>query len=254
MPAINRIVRLYTAGIFTLGITMSASTAIAAVIDAVVGGAPSGSANVYENFDFLPAAGGTTANGITVTFGGTDAGVAKFPNLEGKYVAPFISNSNGTLFGNSQVSGYNETQYLTTGIGSVTLELGDYHRYFGLLWGSVDSHNVLSFYDGNTLLFSFTGLDVNALADGNQGAEGTFYVNINSDIAFNKVIATSGQYGFEFDNVALIRQPLEFPAEVPVPGTLLLLGIGLLINGVIRQFVLRSKTYTSIHEVIAGVQ
>lgn len=236
MRTINKTIGLYTVGILISSIGAVASTTMAATINAAVGGVPTG-ASIYENFDSLASTGGTTANGISVTFSGPDAGVATLPNVSGIYAAPYISNSNGTLFGNAQANGQNETQYLTTGIGSVTLDLGDYHQYFGLLWGSVDNYNTLSFYDGTTLLFSFTGADVNTLANGDQGADGTFYVNINSDTAFNRVIATSSQYAFEFDNVALAEQPIEFPAEIPLPGTLPLLGIGLLMNGVIRRFV-----------------
>jgi hypothetical protein len=47
-----------------------------------------------------------------------------------------------------------------------------------------------------------TGSDVVASPNGNQGQEGTLYVNINSDLAFDRIVATSSQYAFEFDNVA----------------------------------------------------
>lgn len=234
MLTVNRAIWLYTGGIFILGVIMTASTTTAATISAAVGGVPN-NATIYENFDSLTEKGGTTANGITVIFSG-NASVAALPNVAGIYASPYISNGNSILFDNFQSYGQNKTQYLTTGTGSVTLELGGYHQYFGLLWGSVDSYNTLSFYDDDSFLFEFTGSDVNVLADGNQGAAGTFYVNINSDIAFNKVIITSSHYAFEFDNVALAEQPLEFPAEVPTPGTLLLLGIGLLMSWIVRQF------------------
>ena len=44
-------------------------------------------------------------------------------------------------------------------------------------------------------------------ANGNQGAQGTFYVNIDTTLAFNKVVASSTQYAFEFDNVAYKSVP-----------------------------------------------
>lgn len=139
---------------------------------------------------------------MTITFSGTGAGAVAGPDAPGFCAAPFISGGNGTIFGNLQENGQNQTQYLTTGIGQVTMELDDYHQYFGLLWGSVDHYNSLSFYDGSTLLFNFTGLDVDGIANGNQGASGTLYVNIESDTPFNRVVASSTAYGFEFDNVA----------------------------------------------------
>ena len=39
-------------------------------------------------------------------------------------------------------------------------------------------------------------------ANGDQGVNGTYYVNINSNTFFDTVIATSTQYAFEFDNVS----------------------------------------------------
>jgi hypothetical protein len=101
----------------------------------------------------------------------------------------------------------------------------------------VDSFNTLSFYDGSTLLFNFTGLDVTRLPNGDQGVNGTFYVNITSDVKFNRVIASSSQYSFEFDNVALVdvgtsSQEIQ---EIPEPGTLALLGLGLLAGSITRR-------------------
>lgn len=214
---LNRAIRFY-AGVVAFAFAAIASPAsmAAATLNASVGGMPVG-AGVYESFDSLAATGGLSARGITVTFSGPGAGTATLPHVSGRYVAPFISSSNGASFGNLQADGLDQTQYLTTGIGQVTLQLDEYHQYFGLLWGSVDDYNTLSFYDGTTLLFNFTGLDVDSMANGNQGATGTFYVNINSDTPFNKVIASSTRYGFEFDNVALAVNPPDPMSVSPVP-------------------------------------
>ncbi|WP_339704423.1 PEP-CTERM sorting domain-containing protein [uncultured Sphingosinicella sp.] len=206
---------------FAFAAMLASTSASAAVISSSVGGVPVG-ANVYESFDAI-GPGGTTASGITVSFAGTAAGTAALPNVGGKYAAPYVSGGNGTLFGNAQADGQDVTQYLTTGIGSVTLDLGDNHQYFGILWGSVDAYNSLAFYAGDTLLFTYSGSDVAAAANGDQGATGTYYVNINSDTAFNKVVASSSGYSFEFDNVALAYKPI---TDVPEPGALALFGLG----------------------------
>ena len=70
------------------------------------------------------------------------------------------------------------------------------YLYFGLLWGSVDNYNTLSFYNGSTLIGTITGADITPTATGDQGVNGTFYVNLVSTTPFDRVVATSSQYAF----------------------------------------------------------
>jgi hypothetical protein len=102
-------------------------------------------------------------------------------------------------------------------------------QYLGLLWGSVDTYNTLSLYDGSTLVGVVTGSQIAASADGNEGASGTYYVNITSTQNFDTVVASSSQYAFEFDNVAYNPTPL------PEPVSLGLLGLGIAGLGATRR-------------------
>jgi len=185
-------------------------------VSASVGGAPTG-VN-YANFDGLPlGATGGTSNGITVSFAGDAQAVQG--SLSGVYAAPYLSNNNGSLFGDPN-NGPDATTYLSTGTGSVTLTLPGQEMYVGLLWGSVDNYNTLSLYNGSTLIGTVTGTDVTSNANGDQGVLGTYYVNINSTDSFNKIVATSTSNAFEFDNVAYN------PTAVPEPSSFVLALIG----------------------------
>jgi hypothetical protein len=218
----------------TLLLICSGSNARASfTIDALVGGAPTGVS--YVNFDNLTlGAVPGTSGGIDVSYTGT--GQAVQGSSPGVYAAPFISNSNGTLFGDLTVAGPDATTYLTTGTGSVSLTFPGPEKYLGLLWGSVDSFNSLAFFDAaNNPIGTITGLDVTASANGNQGQFGTFYVNINSTVAFSSVVASSTSNAFEFDNVAYN------PAAVPEPTSLALFGTGVVGLALARRRRLASK-------------
>jgi len=216
----------------------SAGTANAAVfVSGSVGGAPTGV--VLDNLDWLPlgiAGGLSPQSGITVSI--VTNGAAVQGTLGGQYAAPFLSGGNGTGFGNpigtaNQPNGVDGTTYLTSGstgsVGTamVTIDLPDNsglgYLYFGLLWGSVDDYNTLQFYNGSDLVGTVTGSDVTASPNGDQGVNGTLYVNIVSTLAFNRVVATSSDFAFEFDNLAFNET-----SPVPAPAAAGLLGLGLL--------------------------
>lgn len=215
-----------SAVVTTAFVSQPASAGPVDLLSSEVGGAPAFAVRV--NFDVLPVPGGE----ISVAFTGDAAAVTGTSSSQ--YAAPFLSGGNGLGFGlngTDQADGANTTQYLTTGTGSVTLTFTNEQKFFGLLWGSVDNYNTLSFYNGNQLLASFTGLQVKANANGSQAEDGTVYANFNST-GFTKVVATSTQNAFEFDNVSYSERQ----ASVPDGGTTLaLLGLGLTGMGLLRR-------------------
>ncbi len=217
-------------GALALGLAcMSPATHATLTINSVVGGVPSGAAS-YVNFDNLPLGStGGASGGITVSF--TSPGQTVQGNAANAYAAPFLSNNNGLLFGDP-TNGPNTTHYLSTGNGTVNLALPNAEKYFGLLWGSVDAYNTLEFFDAmNSSVGTITGSQVSALANGDQGASGTYYVNINSDVAFTKVVASSSAFAFEFDNVAINPEAL----QVPEPASMALFRLGLFGLGFTRR-------------------
>ena len=97
------------------------------------------------------------------------------------------------------------TNYLTVGGGGVeTITFGSEQNAFGLYWGSVDSYNSISFYEGSQLVGSYTGASVAPLfADGNQGSfASNGYVQFSGLAQFNKVVLQSTSNAFEIDNIS----------------------------------------------------
>jgi PEP-CTERM motif len=221
--------------IFAFAVSASQSAEAGLSISSAVGGAPAGT--VEENFDSLLS--GTTAtttlpSGITISYDGDAQAVSG--SSYGHYAAPYLSGSSGVGFGpsgSSQSSGPDATTYVSISYnGFVTLRFPGLETYVGILWGSVDGYNSLSFYNGATLIGTVTGSDVMASPSGDQGANGTAYVNINATggSAFDRVVATSGGNAFEFDDVAFNETiPALALAADPIsePTSLGLFGIGL---------------------------
>lgn len=226
---------------FALAATLVAGSAHASIISisGSVGGAPTGVK--YVNFDNLAngASGsltGTGPNGSVALTINPNARVA-VGSVSGQYAAPFISGGNGNGFGSQVATGADTTPYLTSGRsgdgGSIKLDFGSDQQYLGLLWGSVDSYNLLSFYDvNNVLVGQVTGSDVLASPNGDQGQAGTLYVNITAD-PFRYVVATSTSFAFEFDNVAYNESPVGVPDSGASLGWLGLALVGL---GSVRRF------------------
>ena len=232
---------LVAAGALVAGLGFAATAS--AGLTASVGGVPTGSGLNYESFDscVLFATPCTPSSLLSVVL--TPNAMVVNGSQPGLYAAPYISNSNGSLFGDPTISGQDTTNFLTTGSdgamagAAVTLNFTNSQRYLGLLWGSVDAYNTLTFYSGlngtGGVVDTFAGGQISGVAGtgncvgGNQGSVGTCYVNINLSSPFMSVIATSSDYAFEFDNVAFSTNTI----GVPEPGVVSMFLLGLLLLG-----------------------
>jgi hypothetical protein len=228
---------------FSLGLAAAFSvstTAHAFEVVANVGGSPIGVNRL--NFDDLTV--GTS--GLFSSLGPNgDVSLHILPGAQvaqgsagGVYAAPYLSSENGDGFGaggSDQANGIDVTPYLSTGRtegttrGIITLSFASAQKYLGLLWGSVDTYNHISFYMDAEEVGVVSGNDP-AFAGGNggdQGMNGTRYVNINSDLPFNTVIFTSDSYAFEFDNVAYSRANVGVPDAGSTTAMLVVAVVGL---------------------------
>ncbi len=167
--------------------------------------AGSASNNGFGYGDFF-----SSALGATFTASG-EAGVVN--GSSSVSAAPFV----GPLPGQADT-----TNYLSIGAdGTETITFVAEQDAFGLYWGSVNSFNTISFYNGTQLVGSYTGANVGPLFP--NGAQGSFssngYVEFPDLAPFNKVVlATGDQNAFEIDNVSAGFVAHQLPS--PITGTL----------------------------------
>src|SRR4028118_2151430 len=164
------------------------------------------------------------ADAITLTFGGTPvAGQGQFSNVAGVTTIDFESGAPTSglavysapgpgpaiVSGNSVSSAFlaldDNTRYLAVstfgdarGTTPVTIDFANPLDYFGLYWGTPSVNNTISFFNGDTLLQSFTG-DAPASLVTSMGA---VYANFFAEPgeSFNKVVLSDSAVAFESDN------------------------------------------------------
>jgi len=170
------------------------------------------------------------ADAIMLTFGGTPvAGQGQFSNVPGVTTIDFESGAPSSGFaiysapdpGPAVVSGDTDTysmsredntddttRYLAVsmlgdarGTNPVTIAFANPLDYFGLYWGTPDAHNSIGFFNGDTLLQSFTGQALfSTVASGTGAAYANFFAEAGE--SFNKVVLSDSSVAFESDNHA----------------------------------------------------
>ena len=184
-------------------------------------------------FSYTAQVGGTpSVSGATLlNFDGTLPSILSLNNaslLSGSgatYAAPYFSGSTASYFGESPTTGADTTPFIAiSGGGTAKFTFSGPQNYFGLLIGSIDSYNTLSFYDSaNSLIGTISGSNLMGPSFGyygDRGINGTVYVNITSSTPFSSVVLATPTSSFEFDDVA-------YANVVPEPTTCALAALGL---------------------------
>ncbi len=140
--------------------------------------------------DSGPIAGQTVISNFDTAAGLSGAYSLVTGSVSGQYAAPFGD----------------DTQYLSVAGGqTATYTRAKAASSLGFYWGSIDDYNTVSFYNGSTLLGSFTGSQVPpAPADGSQGSPlNNRRVNFFSDgPKVTSIVFSSAQNAFELDTLS----------------------------------------------------
>jgi hypothetical protein len=208
--------------------TRLVGAAAAAAFAAMIAGSPA-FAGTHDDGVFTITA---TESQLTTTVPGakTFADSDTFAGYTGSVVTPVATitggalNPGGSTNPDTGIDG-SIANYLSASNGvTETITFNTSKQYFGMLWGSVDVSNTVSLFEGNTLVASYTGqqLENNSVALQPFAAPGSFvdFVADGSAGQFNKIVLSEGATFFETDNYAA--------AGVPEPATwaMMLAGFG----------------------------
>lgn len=185
---------------------------------------------------------GFVSNATIVEGTGTEAATISFSGTSGIY----NGSTSGVAAAPFTASGVQTSNYMAAEpTGSVTITYAAQQQYFGLLWGSVDTYNTLTFYNGNQVVGQLTGSEIAANANGNQGASGSYFVNANFvGATYNRVVASSGEPAFEFGLISASQTaqkispaPFGLPGATPAGAIVLCAGAWLRLRGRRRRAV-----------------
>jgi hypothetical protein len=198
--------------------------------------APSGGTVVEVNLSGITAPSQTdiTTAAYSISFSGlmSDQGVVQ--GTTSSHAVPVAGVTGGSTpeyltggYGSALTTNVADSgNYLSTGLGTITITFATPQTSLALLWGSIDTGNSLTFNDSAS--FTVTGTDVqNAAAgfvsNGFQGPGGSAYVIVDTSTPFTTVTATSSVVSFEFAGIAAATSNF----AVPEPSSVVLLAAGI---------------------------
>ncbi|MGE4481620.1 Hint domain-containing protein [Acidocella sp.] len=170
--------------------------------------------------------GGSAGVGGSISFNETDtsveAGVAR-----GYTDNSWAPSKNGT---NDATNSITNDYLVAEPNNDVTISFNDTQEYFGLLWGSMNDGNTLSFYNGTTLVatISYDGTNlVTTIESGSDAGtysvaednDSTHYVSVSISAGFTSVVASSDTGGFEFANLTYATATPSGTSGTPSPVT-----------------------------------
>ena len=182
--------------------------ALAALPLATFAAAPAHAIGVTLGEGFIPGSAVTEdfSSGVDAVGSWSPSVGYAFADLSGEHVLPFSVDTGRYAF-------------VTAGLSPVTLTLAGDMQYFGLLRGTIDNYNTISFYNDGVLVASYTGTDIAALAGVPDTGSAVVYANFwaSAGEVFDTVVFASTQNSFEFDNVRVAPTPL--PAALGLFGS-----------------------------------
>jgi hypothetical protein len=205
---------------FILGVSTAGNAATIAFLPPGNIGPPAGYGSV-ATFDGVVA----EAYGSTAPFGLLLDGGASFTGS-----GIVMNNGGGASLGLYATPYGDGTNYMAVvGGGTENISYTTLKNSFGLYWGSIDTYNSLTFYNGGTEVLAVTGANLASpqSANGDQfDYASNAYVLLSELPLFDRVVAASTSNSFEFDNVVAGGGVTNFAGSVPETSTWAMMLLG----------------------------